>query len=284
MSGTSQHFQNMNNQDPAIEPPFCNHVNQVVDPRHVQYYPQYNDTNTSAHQMDQTISTAPYNAVTPAVVATHIESTYNTGDRVYYGDDAPSEQQIQWTLKLKPLQQYIRNCDTTAAAFTSKDELVAYDQNAANWPTEVASPYVDDQYANDIGPVHTKDVLDPLNIDFQLRGSFQGPHVATPLPNLVPFHTPQSHPLALTCEDCGSTKCNSLESLKRHKDREHGTNILVYVCPYFGCPKSYSSKKKTDVERHVDTFHLKKRPFACSICDKTFSRRDNYKRHLKAHV
>jgi hypothetical protein len=68
------------------------------------------------------------------------------------------------------------------------------------------------------------------------------------------------------------------------KDREHGTNISVYDCPYSDCPKSYSSKKKADINRHVDTFHLKKRPFACSICDKAFSRRDNYKRHLRAHV
>ncbi|KAK3741927.1 hypothetical protein QZH41_010683, partial [Actinostola sp. cb2023] len=47
------------------------------------------------------------------------------------------------------------------------------------------------------------------------------------------------------------------------------------------CTKVYKSKQS--LVRHINSFHLKKKPFSCTICKKTFTRKDHLKIHQKLH-
>ena len=47
------------------------------------------------------------------------------------------------------------------------------------------------------------------------------------------------------------------------------------------CGKKFS--KMDSLKRHIAENHKGVRPFACSLCDKTYGRRDYLQRHLKSH-
>lgn len=47
------------------------------------------------------------------------------------------------------------------------------------------------------------------------------------------------------------------------------------------CGKAFS--KLDSLRRHVNELHKGVRPFACSVCDKNYGRRDYLDRHMKTH-
>ena len=47
------------------------------------------------------------------------------------------------------------------------------------------------------------------------------------------------------------------------------------------CGKALS--KLDSLRRHVNELHKGVRPFACSVCDKNYGRRDYLDRHMKTH-
>ncbi|KAK0701406.1 hypothetical protein B0T21DRAFT_275770, partial [Apiosordaria backusii] len=70
------------------------------------------------------------------------------------------------------------------------------------------------------------------------------------------------------------SKC--ISTAKQHK-RYHSKR---YECPVHGCGKRFSLR--LDLSRHLQTVkHGGKRTIQCQWCRKGFTRKDNYRRHLK---
>ena len=110
-------------------------------------------------------------------------------------------------------------------------------------------------------------------------------------------HLKESHGKAsYMCEIC-SKSFTSSRSLKRHKEETHW-KVKTKTCPVCGkvvsdltkhmrihqapsipcpqCPKMFRHAGNLTV--HLQ-YHLAVKPFHCSLCDKGFSRKQNYERH-----
>ncbi|CEG83105.1 hypothetical protein RMATCC62417_17077 [Rhizopus microsporus] len=77
---------------------------------------------------------------------------------------------------------------------------------------------------------------------------------------------------------------STLDQLTLHiRDVHIGSGKASYSCEWANCPR----KKKPFLKRHKMQNHMRthtgERPFACSICDKRFSRPDSLQTHLKTH-
>ncbi|KAG6553725.1 hypothetical protein Mapa_004640 [Marchantia paleacea] len=89
-------------------------------------------------------------------------------------------------------------------------------------------------------------------------------------------HAVEAHPYLL-CEVCGETI--SRQAYRRHV-RTHGTKKPVKVtCPYEGCTHHYT--RESNLRSHIRSFHLKLKPYVCSIegCDKSFAHKAARNRH-----
>lgn len=56
---------------------------------------------------------------------------------------------------------------------------------------------------------------------------------------------------------------------------------MPFVCKYPECSRVLSSKY--NLNRHVETFHLKLKKFRCQICFKSLSSSQNLKEHMHLH-
>ena len=56
----------------------------------------------------------------------------------------------------------------------------------------------------------------------------------------------------------------------------------VFPCSYTACSKIYSSF--VNLKRHMDCIHLRLKDFACTVCGKRLSSKQNYREHLYIHT
>ena len=197
--------------------------------------------------------------------------TYNPGDRLYFDNYSPQDEERHGEL-LRPVQAYVRTPSPGNYALHATEPAFAPNELQYSDPNAVFDPAYD-AYSNYAASAEQLFVPE-LPIDPQLAEDMQN-NLATVSPRYIP-------PLDANildffeCPECGPTNCRTVNSLKRHIDRHNAT---TYTCPHDSCP--YSSKKQTDIERHVNSKHLNKRSFACTRCGRSFPRKDNCDRHFK---
>ena len=102
----------------------------------------------------------------------------------------------------------------------------------------------------------------------------------------------QSHHIEnqqFTCQRCQATFKYDY-TLSRHMKEVHYTTEknLDYVQTkslIFRCPECSSSfMRKSYLKRHVETVHSAAKKFSCQLCEKDFSRKFSYTRHLKRKI
>jgi hypothetical protein len=74
--------------------------------------------------------------------------------------------------------------------------------------------------------------------------------------------------------------CNKLfqrsYNLKTHLDTHNPIRKKEHACPDQGCDMKFV--RKTDLDRHRNSVHFKRKPFQCMKCDNSFARKDTLRR------
>ena len=70
----------------------------------------------------------------------------------------------------------------------------------------------------------------------------------------------------------------SISNLKSHIFNH--IHISTYKCTYPECGDNRYFRDNTNLQRHLQLFHKKKKPHHCTLCDKRFGRSDSYKSHM----
>lgn len=60
-----------------------------------------------------------------------------------------------------------------------------------------------------------------------------------------------------------------------------GASGVQFVTDSINCPFCSKPMMSGYMKRHIDSVHLKIKPFQCTSCDKSFSRNWDLKRHVK---
>ena len=74
---------------------------------------------------------------------------------------------------------------------------------------------------------------------------------------------------------------NEIKITENKEIEENDKSLItanIHECPH--CHKVLSSKR--NLQRHIDTVHLRLKPFKCDDCGKSFSRKDNLDQHISA--
>ncbi|OQD65752.1 hypothetical protein PENPOL_c005G02259 [Penicillium polonicum] len=64
-----------------------------------------------------------------------------------------------------------------------------------------------------------------------------------------------------------------------HQGREQDNPDTVFRCTWPGCTSTLGAKRS--LTRHIEEKHVHPSAFPCRICQKTFSRKDNLKNHMR---
>ena len=82
---------------------------------------------------------------------------------------------------------------------------------------------------------------------------------------------------------CGYPNCGltitRIGDLKKHIFNH--IHISKYKCTYPECGDNRYFRDNTDLQRHVESYHKKEKPYHCTLCDKRFGRWYCYKRHMR---
>ena len=74
----------------------------------------------------------------------------------------------------------------------------------------------------------------------------------------------------------------SISNLKAHIFNH--IHISAYKCTYPECGDNRYFRDNTNLQRHLQLYHKKKKPHHCTLCDRRFGRSDSYKSHMfRAH-
>ena len=93
------------------------------------------------------------------------------------------------------------------------------------------------------------------------------------------------------CDECGK-KFNRHDNLLKHMRYTHNVKRKTLVLPGINdelenFPCSYCEKvytQKFSLIRHIESKHSKEKNYRCTICDKSFQRRDVLEVHQKIHA
>jgi DNA-directed RNA polymerase subunit RPC12/RpoP len=78
-----------------------------------------------------------------------------------------------------------------------------------------------------------------------------------------------------TCHKCGKLFQRSYNH-KTHLETHNPERKKEHTCPHRGCNKQFV--RKTDLDRHEKSVHLKRKDFRCGKCDAHFARKDTLRR------
>lgn len=116
---------------------------------------------------------------------------------------------------------------------------------------------------------------------------FQGTEPKGPYGNITRTRTPRK---MTTREEanyqCKTKGCGKLFSrsynFKAHMETHDSTRVYPFLCPLPDCNKKFV--RKTDLQRHHQSVHMKERNFRCDFCSRYFARKDTLRRYVKALV
>jgi len=254
-----------------------------IDPRSLQRCPHYNDQAADAHLANANSPVQHSVMGNRKFIQNILSLTFTVGDGQEFGDRNVQVQERNGALKLvkmlAPVVEYNRShmpeLDMVDVGLHSANQVWdAHDQEF------VAPDTVLDDICNSTEAPSTSALGEP-NLNYISEPFTQTVDTAaTPrfIPDLEEISFAGLEQI-LTCHHCGSTRCKTLGSLQRHIQRQHGDNVSRYSCTYEAC--EYSSHKRTDLARHVNSIHKQLSRFNCSRCGKAFPRKDNRDRHAR---
>ncbi|KAF2744226.1 hypothetical protein M011DRAFT_461024 [Sporormia fimetaria CBS 119925] len=78
------------------------------------------------------------------------------------------------------------------------------------------------------------------------------------------------------CDECGGLFTRAF-NYNQHLKTHDPDRVKAFQCTYTGCNKPFG--RKTDLDRHINSVHLKAKPHRCGRCKATFARKDTLRRH-----
>jgi uncharacterized Zn-finger protein len=85
---------------------------------------------------------------------------------------------------------------------------------------------------------------------------------------------------------CKAKGCGKLFSrsynFKAHMETHDSSRVYPFPCPLPDCNKKFV--RKTDLQRHHQSVHMKERNFRCDFCSRYFARKDTLRRYVKALI
>jgi hypothetical protein len=85
---------------------------------------------------------------------------------------------------------------------------------------------------------------------------------------------------------CKAKGCGKLFSrsynFKAHMETHDSSRIYPFPCPLPDCNKKFV--RKTDLQRHHQSVHMKERNFRCEFCSRYFARKDTLRRFVKTLI
>jgi hypothetical protein len=80
-----------------------------------------------------------------------------------------------------------------------------------------------------------------------------------------------------TVEGCGKL-FNRSYNYRAHMETHDPERVYPFICPVLECDKRF--RRKTDLQRHHQSVHMKERNHQCEFCGRLFSRRDTLMRQV----
>ena len=77
------------------------------------------------------------------------------------------------------------------------------------------------------------------------------------------------------CDTCGF-RCSRKDNLKRHCNTQHQNQYHCSVC-------KHKANTRNDLEEHYDECHMPSKPYGCTICESSYSQRQQLLHHLMDH-
>jgi len=81
-----------------------------------------------------------------------------------------------------------------------------------------------------------------------------------------------------TAEGCGKL-FNRSYNYRAHMETHDPERVYPFICPVLECDKRF--RRKTDLQRHHQSVHMKERNHQCEFCGRFFSRRDTLMRQVR---
>jgi hypothetical protein len=78
---------------------------------------------------------------------------------------------------------------------------------------------------------------------------------------------------------CGKLFSRSY-NFKAHMETHDSSRVYPFPCPLPDCSKKFV--RKTDLQRHHRSVHMKERDFCCDFCNRYFARKDTLRRHVRS--
>jgi len=83
---------------------------------------------------------------------------------------------------------------------------------------------------------------------------------------------------------CKAKGCGKLFSrsynFKAHMETHDSSRVYPFPCPLPDCSKKFV--RKTDLQRHHQSVHMKERNFCCDFCNRFFARKDTLRRYVSS--
>jgi Zinc finger, C2H2 type len=83
------------------------------------------------------------------------------------------------------------------------------------------------------------------------------------------------------CKVCGKLFSRSY-NYKAHMETHDSSRVYPFPCPLPDCSKKFV--RKTDLQRHHQSVHMKERNFQCDFCSRYFARKDTLRRYVSSQI
>jgi uncharacterized Zn-finger protein len=80
---------------------------------------------------------------------------------------------------------------------------------------------------------------------------------------------------------CGKLFSRSY-NFKAHMETHDSSRVYPFPCPLPNCSKKFV--RKTDLQRHHQSVHMKERNFCCDFCNRYFARKDTLRRYVSSQT